>query len=74
MSWVTFLIAGVLAFNIGIVFGAVLSYIGHSNNSFDVWEVTNRDGATYYLTDPAEVQTALDLDGMLAVRRLRVLA
>lgn len=74
MNVVLFVVLVVVLFNVGVLVGAALSYIGAANNSYEVWEVTNRDGHTYWLTDVAEVEAALHVDGMLAVRRLRVLA
>ena len=73
MTLVLFLVVVVVFFNVGMFAGMFLFACGNARNSFDVWEVTNRDGATYYLTDPAEVEAALYVDGQLRVRRLRVL-
>lgn len=61
----------------GIGFGAGAVFIGwlFETKSHDIWRVTNTAGATYWITDPAEIDAALEVDGgMLAVQRLRVLA
>ena len=68
-----FVIAAVVFFNVGMFAGMFLAYVATARNSFDVYEVTNGEGFTYYLVDPYEVEAALHVDGMLAVKRLRVL-
>ena len=73
MNGVVFVIAAVFLFNVGVVVGAFLFACGNARNSFDLYEVTNTDGATYYLTEPEEVVAATHVDGHLRVRRLRVL-
>lgn len=73
MTAFVIVVALIALFNLGVLAGAFISYVGTANNSFDVWEVTNREGATYYLVDPVEVEAALVVDGFLQVRRLRVL-
>ena len=62
------------AFGIGIGAGAIWMAWLFKTNSFDVFEVTSPDGYTYLVADVCEVEAALKVDGMLAVRRLRVLA
>ena len=68
-----YLLTVLIMFPLGVIIGILLFAVTSARNSFDVWEVTNRDGATYYLVDPAEVEAALYVDGYLSVRRLRVL-
>ena len=68
-----FIVTAVAFFNVGFLAGAFMFAVGNARNSFDVWEVTNTEGHTYYLGDPLEVEAALHVDGLLAVRRLRVL-
>lgn len=73
MFWVRVLVTGLVAFNVGIIAGGLLAYISTARHSHDVWEIRNRAGDTYYVLTPEEVDAALAVDGMLAVRRLRVL-
>jgi hypothetical protein len=60
-------------FTLGMLVGGFLFAVGNAQNSYDIFEVTNLEGHTYWLTDPYEVDAALRVDGMLTVRRLRVL-
>lgn len=73
MRWVVYLGTVVVMFNVGVMAGAFMAYVATSRNSVDIWEVTNAEGCTYYVYDADEVAMALQVDGMLAVRRLRVL-
>lgn len=53
--------------------GALIFAVGCVKNSHDIYEITTPSGARYWLRDVAEVEAALKVDGLLAVRRLRVL-
>ena len=70
---IALILVAVVFFNIGVFAGLFMAYAATARNSFDVYECTNNDGHTYYLVDPYEVEAALHVDGMLAVKRLRVL-
>lgn len=73
MTALAVVLGAAIFFTAGLFVGGFLCAVGAAQNSYEIWEVTNREGATYWLTDPYEVDAALKVDGMLAVRRLRVL-
>lgn len=73
MRWVLYIGGVLVLFNVGVLAGMFMAYIATVRNSVDIWEVTNDEGHTYYVYDVDEVAMALAVDGMLAVRRLRVL-
>lgn len=74
MSTVAAVVVACLVFDAGLLFGAFLAGVGRASRTTLMWEVQNRDGHTYLLDDPHEVQAALAVDGFLSVRRLTVIA
>lgn len=67
------IVIGFVVFNLGFMVGCFFFAVSTWNNSHDIWEIRNREGHVYYLTDPYEVDAALRVDGYMEVRRLKVL-
>lgn len=73
MTALAVVLGATIFFTAGLFVGGFMCAVGTAQHSHDIYEITNQQGHTYWLTDPYEVEAALKVDGMLAVRRLRVL-